>query len=504
MAKPLPLRGLLRLNPPADIWHKPALSAAAALAVPDLTLLALDRLDLALYTSAGALCALYGHDRPYRARARMLAGVVLAAVAGMGLALAGAALVASPAVRVALAAVVAAAHRTGCDAARVGPPGNIVLTFVTATAFFVPQHAGEIPAHLGLVLLSGALAWLVCMAPGLVRPHGPERIATARALEAAARLRSAGPAGGTRARHALLTAIGAARRTTAASAVRTVLGPLLDEAESALAGGAAEPWAAESLRERARLLRGGGPLPGPAATVSAGPVAGAGRPPRLAWPSPAIGIRVALGGSVAGWTALALGMGHPYWAVVSAASVCQAHTGLSWQRGVQRVLGNLLGLAVFTALLPLARTGAVALVLVTLALQVAAEATITRNYWLGSVWVAPMALFLGEFATAHPAGPLAADRWLDTVVGAVLGLMACVLVTNRRAARRVERAVTRLRAAGRTADEEPGARQQLAGALVELREAVEVAAGEWWVPTPMEAVSTVEREGHTRLARLVS
>ncbi|MEV5505613.1 FUSC family protein [Streptomyces orinoci] len=494
MAKPLPLRGLLRLNPPADIWHKPAFSAALAMAVPELTLLLLGRLDLALYTAAGALCALYGHDRPYRARARLVGGVVLAAVAGVGLALTCAALVPSPALRVALAALVAAAHKTGCDAAGVGPPGNIVLTFVTSTAFFVPQRPGEVPAHLALVVLSGLLAWLVCMAPGLVRPYGPERIATARALEAAARLRGAGTDGQARARHAVITAVGAARRTIAGSALREALRPLVAEAERALADGAADPAAAESLRTRARVLRRGGPVPPSRVTVPAEP-----EMPRPSAPlSPSAGVRVALGGCAAGWTALALGFGHPYWAVVTAASVCQAHTALSWQRGVQRVLGNLLGLAVFTALLPLARTGAVALVLITLALQVAAEATIACNYWLGTVWVTPMALFLGEFAAAHPARHLAADRWLDTVVGAVLGLAACVLVTNRRAARRAERAVTRLR----TVADEPGSRHQLAGALVELREAVEVATGEWWVTAPAEAAA-VEREAHARLTRLL-
>ncbi|GAA4221836.1 hypothetical protein GCM10023075_11470 [Streptosporangium album] len=49
----LPLKGTFRLGRFGDIWHKPALSAVIALAVPDLTLLALGRLDLAAYTSPG-------------------------------------------------------------------------------------------------------------------------------------------------------------------------------------------------------------------------------------------------------------------------------------------------------------------------------------------------------------------------------------------------------------------------------------------------------------------
>ena len=65
----LPLAGVLRLGRPSDIWFKPALSVVAAVAPPNLILLALGRLDLAMYTMAGSLCALYAHNRPYAARA---------------------------------------------------------------------------------------------------------------------------------------------------------------------------------------------------------------------------------------------------------------------------------------------------------------------------------------------------------------------------------------------------------------------------------------------------
>ncbi|MFD7439414.1 hypothetical protein ACFV6X_33755, partial [Streptomyces sp. NPDC059861] len=79
----LPLAGVLRAGRPSDIWFKPALSVVVALAPPDLTLLALGRLDLALYTMAGSLCALYAHNRPYAARARVLVWVVLGMLGGL-------------------------------------------------------------------------------------------------------------------------------------------------------------------------------------------------------------------------------------------------------------------------------------------------------------------------------------------------------------------------------------------------------------------------------------
>ncbi|KIZ15172.1 membrane protein [Streptomyces natalensis ATCC 27448] len=568
-ARPLPLRSTVRLRRPVDIWHKPALSAVVAMAVPDLTLYALGRLDLILYTSAGALCALYAHGLPYAARARTLLWVVLGMAASLGIALTAASLTASAAVLVVLASLLAAAHKMACEATRIGPPGNLILTFVAASAFFVPQRLGQVPLHIALALGAGALAWLVCMAPGLVRPRGPERIATARALEAAAgllRTRADGGAesdGVAHARHTTAAAVNAAwhtlflvpARTPARAAARAGLERLLVRAESALGEGAeaGADTEAERLREWAHLLRSGGPLPEVPLTAvqaeelagvvaeGAGPVgvgsaaAGFGlRQPapgaqrgvravlaRLAPGSPLlpIGARVAAGCVLAGWASLAVGVGHPYWAVVTAASIYQANTTLSWQRAFQRTVGNLLGLVLFSVLLPLIHTGPLTMIALALACQFGAEACITRNYWLGSVWVTPMALLLTEFGARLPETTLIADRWIDTVVGAVVGLACCVLVTNRRAADRIDAALERVTvaeaAAHRLLAEAPApgaddaretgwARDRLAGSLVELREAVEVAAGEWWQRAlPEERIARAERGGHRTLAGLV-
>ncbi|WP_328731146.1 FUSC family protein [Streptomyces caniferus] len=642
--RPLPIRSSVRLRRPVDIWHKPALSAVAALAIPDLTLFGMGRLDLVLYTSAGAMCALYAHGLPYAARARTLLWVVFGMVASLGIALTAASLTTSTALLVVLASLMAAVHKMVCDATRIGPPGNIILTFITASAFFVPQHLGEVPLHLALALGAGGLAWLVCMAPALIRPHGPERIAAARALEAAAgllrteagsrgveapggeaagieaarvesarvesaRVELAGAApvavqpagveparvesvGVAQARHATAAAVNAAwhtlflvpARTPARAAARAGLERLLVRAESALGhDGRTAAGEAERLGTWARELRSGRPLPQVVlsaeqaeelmgvAEEARGPRRPApGRPhgvravlARLAPGSPLlpIGARVAAGCVLAGWVSMAVGVGHPYWAVVTAASIFQANTTLSWQRALQRTLGNLLGLLLYTALLPLMHVGELAMIALALTFQLGAEACITRNYWLGSVCVTPMALLLTEFGRRVPAGSLIADRWIDTVVGAVVGLACCVLVTNRRAANRIEVALGRVAAAeavalrllaarnapgtdgareARSAQEtewalEAGATQEpewalesratqesawphvtawaqetgwardrLAGCLVELREAVDVAAGEWWQRAlPEERIARAEQQGHRALAGLV-
>ncbi|MEU4086936.1 FUSC family protein [Streptomyces aureus] len=523
-ARRLPLAGVLRLGGPSDIWFKPALSVVVAVAPPNLTLLALGRLDLAMYTMAGSLCALYAHNRPYAARARALAWVVAGMLGGLGVALVTASLTTNAAVLVTVGALLAAAQKTLCDATRIGPPGHVVLAFISSASLFAPQSLGDVPSHLALAAAAGAWAWTVGMAPGLLRPHGPERRATAHALKAAAA--SVAAPEDARARAAAAAAVHTAWQsllsTGARSAPRRALERLVVRAEVALAAPAGtDP---ERLRGWARALSGTGPVPHPdglgdAADELLGVEAALafGEPPLLARlrPLAPIALRTALGCALAGYVSLALGVGRPYWALVTAASLYQANVTLTWSRGVQRVTGNLLGVAAFAVLVPLAHTGPAALVLCCLALNFGAEALIGRNYWLGSVCVTPMALLITEFAHAQRPGELMTDRVLDTLVGAVVGFVAAVAVTNRRAGDRIEAALAAVdraqeHAAALLAEErpEPGAlesaRRGLSAAVVHLRSAADAAAGEWWRRAlPEERVMRAERTGHRTLAATV-
>ncbi|MEU6590644.1 FUSC family protein [Streptomyces sp. NPDC046881] len=525
----LPLAGVLRLGRPSDIWFKPALSVVAAVAPPNLALLALGRLDLAMYTMAGSLCALYGHNRPYAARARALAWVVLGMVGGLAVALLAAALTTNAVVLVTVGAVLAAVQKTVCDATRIGPPGNVVLTFISSASLFVPQTPGQIPGHLGLALAAGAWAWLVGMAPGLLRPHGPERRATAQALNAAAAYAGTrGTADGhARARAATAAAIHAAWGSLLAAGTRPdrtrrALEQLLVRAEVALAAPADTDPA--RLRAWARDLRGTGRVPRVGAPRESadellGVAAEQAMPPRSPWhrlaPLAPLAARTALGCALAGYAALALGVGRPYWALVTAASLYQANVSLTWNRGVQRVVGNLVGVLAFAALAPLAHLHPAALVLCCLALNFGAEALIGRNYWLGSVCVTPMALLITEFARAQNPAELITDRIADTLVGALVGFVAAVAVTNRRAGDRLELALTaaeraRENAARLLAEPHPApralesARRGLAAALVDLRATADAAAGEWWQRAlPEERVVLTEQSGHRTLAATV-
>ncbi|GGS99083.1 hypothetical protein GCM10010254_18900 [Streptomyces chromofuscus] len=46
---------------------------------------------------------------------------------------------------VTVGALLAAAQKTLCDATRLGPPGNVVLTFVSSAALFAPQSLEQVP-----------------------------------------------------------------------------------------------------------------------------------------------------------------------------------------------------------------------------------------------------------------------------------------------------------------------------------------------------------------------
>ncbi|MFJ8992103.1 FUSC family protein [Streptomyces sp. NPDC102279] len=520
----LPLAGVLRLGRPSDIWFKPALSVVVAVAPPNLTLLALGRLDLAMYTMAGSLCALYAHNRPYAARARVLALVVLGMLGGLGVALVTASLTSNAVVLVTVGALLAAAQKTLCDATRVGPPGHVVLAFISSASLFVPQNLGQVPGHLALGAAAGAWAWIVGMAPGLVRPHGPERRATAHALNAAAvyadapddaRARAAGAAAVHAAWQSLLS-------TGARSAPRRALERLVVRAEVALA--APTDTDPERLRGLARELSGTGPVPHPDGLGEAADellgveaVLTFGERPLLGRLGPLgpIALRTAAGCALAGYVSLALGVGRPYWALVTAASLYQANVTLTWSRGVQRVVGNLVGVLVFAALVPLAHVGQAALVLSCLALNFGAEALIGRNYWLGSICVTPMALLITEFARAQQPAELMTDRVVDTLVGALVGLVAAMAVTNRRAGDRIEDGLSAVERAREHADallteETPGrgalesARRGLAAAVVDLRATADAAAGEWWQRAlPEERVMRAEQAGHRTLAATV-
>lgn len=132
--------------------------------------------------------------------------------------------------------------------------------------------------------------------------------------------------------------------------------------------------------------------------------------------------------AAAGAVASALGIGHNYWAMVAAVvPLAGATLRNQIQRGFQRVLGTFAGLLV-TALILLAGLVPWQMVLVIAVLQFGAEMFIARQYALAQVVITPLALISTELA--HPSNPavLLQERAVETVIGAVVGMVLVALV----------------------------------------------------------------------------
>lgn len=127
-----------------------------------------------------------------------------------------------------------------------------------------------------------------------------------------------------------------------------------------------------------------------------------------------------------------------HWVVVTTMAILQGAHDRSFTlvRVVQRVLGTLLGLVVFEALLGLHPQGA-GLVLMVMVLQFAVEVVITRNYMLGLVFITPLALALATFGQDLEPTSTMSGRLRDTLLGAGVALVVlAVLEGMRRMGRR--------------------------------------------------------------------
>jgi uncharacterized membrane protein YccC len=138
------------------------------------------------------------------------------------------------------------------------------------------------------------------------------------------------------------------------------------------------------------------------------------------------------------------GSGHPHWAMAAAAvPLSGADLPSSVYRGIHRIVGTLLGLVVVAAILlpwpgsPLpAFPGHEAAVLACLVivLQFSTELFMTRHYGLAMVFFTPVILLIGQLAAPTDPSVLIAERAVETLVGAGVGILVVVLVRRRRTA----------------------------------------------------------------------
>ncbi|MGA5068214.1 FUSC family protein [Streptomyces exfoliatus] len=543
------------------------------MAVPALPMALAGRADHAVYTMLGSFTTTFGRNLPYARRARVLALVAVAMTACVGCGSAFAAW-AQPgdggvgaAVTVAAMAVVAGAAKFACDAARLSGLGAVLLLFSFAVSANGSTDPAQILPQTALAATGAAVAWVLAVLGWFVHPDRPQRLAVAAALRELADLWEAAGSGNGRGlvRHQATAAVLQAYRTLGAmppsAAQRGGQGDtclrLTDLAWALLIGSARrvpdDPTGlARNLRRQVRLLvsrrrrpprilpelavpsliaQGAavpGAVPDGPTTLRAaelvmgrgfpgGGTSGGGAPGRTAiLLVPAL--RMVLGTGLAGGAALLLGLGHGYWAAISAAAVLHSiNVRTAAQRAVQRTLGTMAGLMLALGVLA-ARPEAVVLVLVIVLLEFLLEYVVARNYGLGVVFLTPLALLLTDLTAPSPTGDLVQDRALSSLLGVGIALVCALVVVHDRAAVRAQRALVACVAASRHAERAldervsdegvarsfPVIQERLAAAVVELREADDDAAGELWSaeidPTELAAA---EQRAYLLLERLV-
>ncbi|MER5892476.1 FUSC family protein [Streptomyces sp. NPDC001876] len=565
-ARALSPRGALALQS-VDGALSSALRAALAMALPALPMALAGHADQAVYAMLGSFTTTFGRNLPYARRARVLAlvAVAMTACVGCGSALA---VWAHPgdtgsAVVVVAMAVVAGIAKLACDAARLSGLGAVLLLFSFAVAANGSPAPADVLPQTALAASGAAVAWVLAVSGRLVHPDRPRRLSVAAALRELAELLEAigeGEAGGL-VRHRATAAVLEAYRTlglmppTAAelggrgdTCVR-----LTDLSWSLLNGSTRRPpqdpaGLARHLRDQARILvsrRRQEPrllpelFPPPTDTL-AGTVPAAARERAPTGPTtrrdaelraselvtgqlhgrpghPQVllvpALRMVLGTGLAGGAALLLGLGHSYWAAISAAAVLHSiNVRTATQRAVQRTLGTVAGLTLALVVLA-ARPDPVVLVLVIVLLEFLLEYVVARNYGLGVVFLTPLALLLTDLAAPSAPGALVQDRALSSVLGIVIALGCALVVVHDHAAVRAERALAACTEAsgraeraldGQAGPSLPIVQTRLAAAVVELREADDAAAGELWPaeidPTELAAA---EQRAYLLLERLV-
>ncbi|WP_084315971.1 FUSC family protein [Actinospica robiniae] len=142
-------------------------------------------------------------------------------------------------------------------------------------------------------------------------------------------------------------------------------------------------------------------------------------------------LRCLVGVAASGYIAELLGVGRPYWAMVTAAAVFVGTRVQHGQRALQRTVGTLLGLGVFAILDQFAKDSDLILVTLVVASGAIIEVFITANYWLGTVWVTPMALLITSLPGNATADTLIGERLIDTVVGSIIGIVVTLLTDVR-------------------------------------------------------------------------
>ena len=494
------LRDSFRLRK-IEAFAWPAARAFLSMLVPLAVLLQVGRLDLVAGAVFGALTSVYCRAEPYRQQARALAVVavtmVLAVLVGDVIAVSAAGSAFHEPLALVATAVVGAVTTAVATAVKIGAPGGLIFTFATGACAHLALPASVLGWHVLVTALSAAFAWAVSVLGARAAGLNPQRRTVAHALEATAAHLAARP--DLDSRHRAVVAVEKAWQSVAlvvdrqrSSSEHRELVRAVESCEALLTPDNGRDIAVADVRAAARELRKHGRCDGVLTGERVSPAVpemppsrwrvirdvlrATVRPGRHAhgWLVP-YAVRVGFAALLAGVVANALGIGHAYWAEISAVSVLQAtSTATSVPRMVQRVSGTVFGVLIALGLLS-ANPAPWVIIILLAVLQWGAEMTVTVNYTFGLLFATPVALLVSGLTSPADPGELASSRLLATLLGAALAVAVAWLLPHRAWLSRVHTELGRVRELTRG---EPVPAARLRRALVELHEAYEIAAGE--------------------------
>ena len=461
-----PWQLLTTFNSSAPRWPG-ALRAALAIFLPGAVALLLGYHQEMFLIAAGGCAVIYGEGHPYRTRWRimLIAGLLLSTGATVG-AFVGSVAWAQigaggsqwwlmlPALFATCMATVGGFVQ---NALRLSPPGSFFIVMVAGASTMVAR-LGLDPVEVGLWTSVGAVSGVILgLLPALLSPHAPEHRAVLTLDKAVADFEEA-PSPTLAQRNQCQTALAAAWSALEdAGVIRggRVLKPnqahlvhRTREAQLRLVARSAELGVvdadAELLSDVPALVQ---------ANRAHIPLARPSRKYRIYrsmdWSSHASVTAqkiflACLGASVAG---IALGLDRPDWAIVSALLMLQWGPDKTpgQIRGVHRVIGSLLGIALFAVFHLLDFQGWTLLVALAVC-QFGAEVFVVKNYAVCVIFTTPLALLMGN-AVADPLGEVVVSRTAEVMLSIVFGSLALWFWRPRAAAADQIRLVDRCRKA---------------------------------------------------------
>lgn len=144
-----------------------------------------------------------------------------------------------------------------------------------------------------------------------------------------------------------------------------------------------------------------------------------------------VAARITIGAGLAAFISYAAGWHHPVWAAIGATAVMQGtHLHITMSRALQRMAGTIAGAVLCWVILAHEPSFWVVVAWI-VAFQFLTEVLMGFNYALGQLTVTPMALLMTHLAAPAQAGiNLPLERVMDTVLGAVLGILFAVILSS--------------------------------------------------------------------------